>query len=93
MTQLTQLAQLRLWDFGTFGKCREALKIQESIKSLNSLMQNFKHALSTKLGTNGQPYSGKVSIDYQTPSQAHEQSGPQQRRWKGYQSTLSTNLG
>lgn len=34
-----------------------------------------------------------MSIDYQTPSQAHEQSGPQQRRWKGYQSTLSTNLG
>lgn len=34
-----------------------------------------------------------MSIDYQTPSQAHEQSSPQQRRWKGYQSTLSTNLG
>ncbi|MBQ2515640.1 MAG: hypothetical protein II543_00075, partial [Desulfovibrio sp.] len=30
-----------------------------------------------------------MSIDYQTPSRAHEQSGPQERRWKGYQSTLS----
>ena len=62
LAQLAQLAQLRLWNFGTFGKCREALKIQESIKSLNSLMQNFKHALSTNLGTNGQPYSGKVNL-------------------------------
>ena len=34
-----------------------------------------------------------MSIDYQTPSNAHEQSGPQQRRWKDYQPAVSTNLG
>ena len=34
-----------------------------------------------------------MSIGYKTPSQVHAQSGPQQRRWKGYQPAVSTNLG
>jgi hypothetical protein len=55
MTQLTQLAQLRLWDFGTFGKCREALKIQDDMymdwlmlirikeKDKSKIFKNFRH--------------------------------------------------
>ena len=31
-----------------------------------------------------------MSIGYQTPSQVHEQSGPQERLWKGYQPSVST---
>lgn len=26
-----------------------------------------------------------MSIGYQTPSQVHEQSGPQEKKWKGYE--------
>ena len=34
-----------------------------------------------------------MSIGYQTPSQVHEQSGPQKRLWKGYQPPVSSKLG
>ena len=34
-----------------------------------------------------------MSIGYQTPSQVHLQSGPQKKKWKGYQSPTSTFLG
>ena len=30
-----------------------------------------------------------MSIGYQTPSEVHRQSGPQQRQWQGYQQTPS----
>ena len=34
-----------------------------------------------------------MSIGYQTPSQVHLQSGPQKKKWKGYQPPKSTFLG
>ena len=34
-----------------------------------------------------------MSIGYQTPSQVHLQSGPQKKKWKGYQPPTSTFLG
>ena len=34
-----------------------------------------------------------MSIGYKAPSIVHEQSGPQERCWKGYQPSLSTDLG
>ena len=32
-----------------------------------------------------------MSIDYQTPSVAHQQVGTQQRHWKGYQERCQQN--